>query len=267
MNINEFFDSEHIEFRSVIPSDSVVLRRPDKLEQRGLAVTELKTVIPFLIPYYVPDEGETNISLYARPRDYHLYSSGLSARGEKALSEYYGGKFVCFADNSPIDERRACLMSGLGILGDNGMLINEKYGSYVFLGEFYTDVPCEKLGFTGLCDIKECEHCGACSRGCPMKAEGRECLSAVTQKKGTLTEDEAEYIKRYGSAWGCDICQTVCPHNRKPERSPVEFFGENRIPYLTGEALDSMSDAEFSSRAFSWRGREVPRRNLRLFGI
>ena len=101
-----------------------------------------------------------------------------------------------------------------------------------------------------------------------MTESGMDCLSAVTQKKGDLSEDEKAYIKKYGSAWGCDICQLVCPLVKKAidggAETPIEFFRENRIKNLTPEALSEMTDEEFKKRAFSWRGRATVERNLRL---
>ena len=85
-----------------------------------------------------------------------------------------------------------------------------------------------------------------------MTIDSLDCLSAVTQKKGDLSEDEKAYIKKYGSAWGCDICQLVCPLVKKAidggAETPIEFFRENRIKNLTPEALSEMTDEEFKKR-------------------
>ena len=177
-----------------------------------------------------------------------------------------GEKFAGFADHSPIDERDAAARAGLGIIGRNGMLITNPYSSYVFLGELITTkaVPCaaQEIGY--------CEDCGACRRACPMEAIGT-CLSALTQKKGALTDAEAETIRRYGSVWGCDICGEVCPHTRRALRegtiySEIPFFSEQTVSRLTLAGLDAMDDEAFSARAFAWRGRETVQRNLLLFG-
>ncbi len=103
------------------------------------------------------------------------------------LSEKYGKNFCGMADSAPINEVRAAAYAGLGLQGDNGMLINEKYGGYVFIGAIYTDAVFEYGGDK----TSSCIHCGKCGEACPMK-NGRDCLSAVTQKKGDLTEGEAE---------------------------------------------------------------------------
>lgn len=95
------------------------------------------------------------------------------------------------------------------------------------------------------------------------------CLSSLTQKKGELTEIEQEMIKKYASAWGCDICQEVCPYTERALKggsiyTNIEFFKESRTPYLTSEAIENMSDEEFLSRAYSWRGRQTILRNLKI---
>ena len=85
-----------------------------------------------------------------------------------------------------------------------------------------------------------------------------------------LTESERENIVKYGSAWGCDICQDVCPHTAQAIKrgsiyTPVKFFDEELTPYLTSQAVSDMSDEDFAKRAYSWRGRKVIMRNLELF--
>ena len=86
-------------------------------------------------------------------------------------------------------------------------------------------------------------------------------------KKGELTEKEADAIKKYGSAWGCDICQEVCPYTLHAKRkgtiyTEVEFLKNNLTPILTREKINEMSDEEFNTRAYSWRGRKTISRNL-----
>jgi epoxyqueuosine reductase QueG len=102
-----------------------------------------------------------------------------------------------------------------------------------------------------------------------LRGEGDKCLSAITQQKAPLSDDEMLLLKRYNTAWGCDLCQTACPHNKRALRegtatSPISFFREARIPYITPAVLAEMTDAEFASRAFSFRGRAVLERNLKV---
>ena len=108
-------------------------------------------------------------------------------------------------------------------------------------------------------------HCGACKRACPagiLRGEGEDCLSAITQKKGELSDSEISLMIKFNTAWGCDLCQISCPHNKNPEKTPLEFFYRDRIDHLTRPLLDAMSKDEFKSRAFAWRGRKTVERNL-----
>lgn len=263
-------EKEKIEYFGVIPFSACHCRRPDIIERRGIPAGNIRSAVMLLIPYFVND-GTGNVSFYARSCDYHLYCEGLFARVIPALEERYGERFLGFADKSPIQENVAASMAGLGVVGDNFMLINETYGSFVFVAEILSTAPPEVLGFSGgTPEESYCTHCGACRRACPMTRDGMECLSAVTQKKGLLTVQEAEYLKKYGYAWGCDICQLACPMTRKAVESgvqtPIAFFHEERIPVLTAERLSRMDEEEFRLRAFSWRGREPLLRNLKILG-
>ena len=264
MTVKEIFAEENIEYVAALELSASDIRRPDIIARRGLSADEALCALVFLIPYNVSGESG-NVSLYARARDYHAYCDELFPRLEKALTREFGGKFAGFADKSPIEETRAALLAGLAVRGDSYVIINEKYGSFVFIGEVLTNNTAASLGLDGAPRaVRECLHCGACRRACPMK-NGRECLSSVTQKKGELTEDEKRYIVENGSAWGCDICQTACPLNKNIAETPIDFFKADRIAKLYLKTLENMSDEEFSRRAFSWRGRKTVERNLRLF--
>lgn len=260
------FENEGIVCWGILPFSSCECRRPDIIERKGISACEIKSAVVFLVPYYVND-GEGNISLYARSGDYHAYCDALFARILPLLEEKYGERFFGFADKSPIEENIAAAKAGLGVIGDNYMLISETYGSFVFLAEILSTAEPEKLGFTGeIHEIASCLHCGACKKACPAVLDGMECLSALTQKKGTFTAEEEAYIRKYGSVWGCDICQLVCPMNRKVieagVQTPIPFFKENRIAVLTLDALENMTKEEFAARSFSWRGKAPLRRNL-----
>ena len=225
-----------------------------------------RSVLMFVIPYYA---GETvNLSRYAAARDYHIFIKEITDRliaGIKA--EYPEANAKGYGDHSPINERSAALRAGLGILGDNGLLIHEKYGTYIFIGDVITDLSPELLFAKPAGAVHFCEHCGKCKAACPtgiLRGEGMDCLSAITQKKGELSESEKTLMRKYNTAWGCDICQTACPHNQKPEITPIAFFRESLIPHLTEEILSSMSKEDFSERAFAWRGRATVARNVEI---
>ena len=223
-----------------------------------------RSVLIFLIPYYV--SKPKNLSVYAASLDYHIYIKRITSELISLMKALYPeNNFVGYGDHSPIDERGAALIGGLGILGDNGLFINEKYGSYVFIADIVSDLSPSELGAVK-CEVKTCTHCSACLFACPtgiLRGEGDDCLSAITQRKGELSENEIELMRKCDTVWGCDLCQSVCPYNKSPALTPIEFFHRDRIECLTSEKLNALSKVEFKSRAFGWRGRAVVERNLK----
>lgn len=261
--LSAVFHSMKIEYYAILPYSRCI---ETSAAIRARAGFEPRSVIVYVIPYYT---GETvNLSRYAASYDYHIIIREI---GECVISHlraiYPDASFRSFGDHSPIDERHAALIGGLGIAGDNGLLINEKYGSYVFIGDVITDIPPADLGAMTPVIPATCEHCSACRTACPtgiLRAEGSDCLSAITQRKGTLTREEISLMRAYNTAWGCDECQTVCPHNLTPTTTPLDFFYRDRISDLTRDILENMSDGEFAKRAFAWRGRATVERNLHI---
>ncbi len=260
-----------------IPLSSCRLIRPHLLERAGLPLTG--TVIFFAVPYVLcedVDRAERTLSLYAVPRDYHGYMRELSDAVLPSLRQQYPShRFALFSDHSPVAEVDGAARAGLGVLGCNGLLLNEAYGSFVFLGEIITDVDFVAVTGSPPSDIPalppRCEGCGACLQACPAR-DGETwvapCLSELTQKKGMLTDREQELLTAHPLVWGCDTCQLACPHNRRVlaagRDTPIRYFREKRINRLTPQALEAMSEEEFSERAFAWRGRAVIQRNLTL---
>ena len=222
----------------------------ERLLRRFFPEDDPRSVLLFIVPYYAGDSPERNVSLYAVPRDYHGFFRSLFREIETAL----GGAAKGYADSSPIDERSAACRAGLGDVGDNGLLINRRYGSYVFIGEiFCTFEPAE---YAVPHADEGCLHCGACRRSCPSP---QDCLSDRTQRKGVPDEETVALMRRYHTAWGCDICQKVCPLNQGKEQTPIRYFREE----LVWDASGALAAADMD-RAYYWRGIEVIRRNLAI---
>ena len=259
-----------VEFAAALPFSACRVFSPELIERRGTSPSAIKTALLFLVPYYVNDGMGGNISVYARAHDYHFFFENLYKEAIPLLESAYGAPFYGFADKSAIAEVHAASSAGLGMIGDSGLIINKKYGSYVFIGELLTPAEPEFFGISEgeAFEPSFCSHCGACKKACPM-SEGLGCLSMVTQKKGELTESERDFIKKYGSAWGCDICSAVCPYTKKAiaacAETPIEFFRQDRIVRLSSEAVNAMDKATFRGRAFAWRGKKTILRNLEIF--
>lgn len=253
--IKKIFIKENIEYASILNiNDCCIIN--ERLFERKTPFA--KSVIIFLVPYFAGEKNDRNISLYAVSRNYHDYLEFIFEKVISELKEEFPEHiFTGMGDHSPIAETRAAACAGLGIIGDNYRLINEKYGSYVFIGGIFTDLTCK----ISPKEIQTCNHCGACRKSCPSPEN---CLSAITQRKGELTEDEIAMMIKYNTAWGCDICQMVCPMNKKIEQTPIDFFKNELIYHLTPEILGAMSDDELAHRAFGWKKRKTIERNIKL---
>ena len=216
-----------------------------------------KTVITFLFPYKVNEKRPKNISRYAAVADYHLVCGEMLKSIANLLKKRYQNfDFVPFIDNSPINEVKAAVLSGLGVVGKNKLLINKKYGSYCFIGEIITDCEIQSVNILNT----DCINCGACINSCPsgfLGDKNNKCLSAITQQKVPLNEKEKLLIKNSGVIWGCDVCQQVCPMNKTVVTTPIkQFISSYRDEYIKGE--------DINKRAYEWRGEKVILRNYEL---
>lgn len=231
---------------------------------KGRLPQNAKSVIVACFPYLLPEKSykKRNVSKYAVVTDYHSVALGrLQSACNKLREIFPSEEFAAFADNSPIPEVRAACLAGLGVRGMNSLLITENYGSYVFIGEIVTSLTLEakKAG------LSPCVKCGRCLEACPAKALGKngvdseKCLSAITQKKGSLSEAEEKLMLECGCVWGCDICQDICPMNQNAAFTQIEEFLRSPIPVLTAQT-------DIDGRAYEWRGRKVIERNLAVFG-
>ncbi len=265
--LSKFFLKKEIKLWAALPLSECKTVKPYLLERENITDG---TAVMMAVPYFSRDclRQDRNLSCYAVAEDYHLFFRDLFDELLPQLrSRFPQNRFAGFADHSPIAEVDAAARAGLGIIGKNRLLITEPYSSFVFLGTLVTDaaIPCE------VHSVKTCENCNQCRSACPVGASSV-CLSALTQKKGELTESEREAILTGGSVWGCDVCQLVCPHTKKALEngtifSPIPFFSKNTVTRLTVQKLDGMTDAEFASRAYSWRGKATVRRNAELLNF
>lgn len=212
---------------------------------------------PHTNSHHVPD-AETHrgwISRYAWGDDYHDFLRQKLESLVKEMLRVHGEDFewkIC-VDTAPLLERSYARAAGLGWIGKNTCLINEQQGSWFFLGEVLLSIALEP-------DSPPPDRCGTCTRcieSCPTDAivprpdggwrlDARRCISYLTiEKRGEIPEDLQTQMGNH--VFGCDICQDVCPWNR---RSPVleesAFQPREFAPDLL--KLASLTEEEFGTR-------------------
>ncbi|WP_455539571.1 tRNA epoxyqueuosine(34) reductase QueG [Terrisporobacter sp.] len=244
----------------------------DKRINPKLIMEDAKSIIVCAFPYYVKEEYESNISKYCYGLDYHfVIKEKLNNICEEIKSRDENFKYEVFTDNGPLVDRHLAYLAGIGYYGINNNIITDKYGSYIFIGYIVNNYDLE---YDKPVD-KTCLQCNKCVNNCPgnalegdYKMDPKKCVSFITQKKGELTLEEIEKMKKNKYIFGCDVCQTVCPHNKDISESNFEEFTTNLITNLSGEEINSISNKEFKrrykDRAFSWRGRNIIKRNMDL---
>src|SRR6267143_1275293 len=173
------------------------------------------------------------ISRYAWGRDYHQVLRDRLDRLVDSVREHFSGPFEArsYVDTGPVQERALAKHAGLGWLGKNTLLLNETLGSFFFLGVILTtlDLP-PSLGPNELPPPDLCGNCRQCLDACPTQAfvepyvmDARKCISYLTiELRGPIPEEFREPMGNH--VFGCDICQDVCPWNRRAAISPIQEF-------------------------------------------
>jgi len=209
------------------------------------------------------------ISRYAwSGQDYHDSVSQRLRRVEAAVRKAAGTEDVvtrCYVDTGPIVERVVAKYAGIGWIGKNTCLINQKAGSWLFLGVILTSLELE----AGLPAPDRCGTCTRCIDACPTDAliapyqlDSNQCIAYLTiEKRGAITEDLRSGMGRH--IFGCDICQDVCPWNRKAPATRMEEFQPR--PELVNPALDWL--AEISAEQFRETFRRSPLIRAKRAGV
>jgi epoxyqueuosine reductase len=185
------------------------------------------------------------------PTDYHDQLLGRLRQVEAAVRERFPCETRCYVDTGPLVERAMAAKAGVGWIGKNTCVINQELGSWLLLGVVVTSIPVAAGGELRIA-VDRCGSCTRCIDACPTDAlvapyqmDASRCIAYLTiEKKGVIPEELREPMGR--QVFGCDICQDVCPWNRRAPISANE--GMLARTQMVNPALDwlaAMDGAEF----------------------
>ena len=251
-------------------------RNFDKRLDPRLLVPDSKSVISLLFNYYTNKKQEDNqspkISTYAFGVDYHF----VIKRKLKELMNYVKSKIGdvggrVFVDSAPIMEKAWASKSGLGWIGKNTNLISKKTGSFFFIAEVIVDLELEY-------DSPTTDHCGSCTKcidACPTEAliapyqiDGSKCISYLTiELKDQIPNEFKDKMDNW--AFGCDVCQTVCPWNRfANEHEEESFTPKEELLKMTknewNEITEEVFDKVFKNSAIKRTKFDGLKRNIKF---
>jgi epoxyqueuosine reductase len=206
------------------------------------------------------------IARYAWGDDYHEVMKTMLDRVVVRLREETGPfEARTYVDTGPIVERAYAAAAGLGAWGKNTCLLHPEHGSWFFLGEAVLDLDLPADPPRG--DM--CGNCTACLEACPTGAlpapyvlDARRCISYLTiEIKGAIPEDQREGLGR--QVFGCDICQDVCPWNRRRRHQGPDAFTAR--PGLVAPSLDEL--ATLDADTFRERFQKSPLKRAKRRGL
>lgn len=171
----------------------------------------------------------------------------------------------CYVDTGPLVERVYAKYAGVGWMGKNTCILNQKLGSWLFLGVILTSLELPP-------DVPAPDRCGTCTRcieACPTdafvapyKLDSKKCISYLTiEKRGTIAEELRQGMGQ--QVFGCDICQDVCPWNRKAPITKADEFHPR--PELVNPALEWL--ARMNAEEFAGTFRSSPIKRAKLSGL
>ncbi|KPU27099.1 4Fe-4S ferredoxin [Caloranaerobacter sp. TR13] len=199
--------------------------------------------------------------------DYHNVLYGKLESLVSHLKKIKDIEYKIFVDTGPLVDREIAKRAGIGWYGKNCLIINDEYGSFIFIGYIITNLEIEVDSES----VSNCGNCRLCLDACPTKAleddyilNPKKCISYLTQTKEKIPYELRD--KMNTKIYGCDTCQLVCPKNKNARKGKTKEF----IPKVTGGYLDivemfNLSNKEFKRKyghmAGSWRGKNILKRN------
>ena len=247
--------------------------RVRRMNRPGSLLDGARSVVSLAMSYNTGEPSDDapsprgKVARYAWGRDYHSLIKSRTRRFVRELPEVVGGPVRAryFVDDGPMNDRAAAERSGVGWFGKNTNILTPTHGSWVFLAEVVTDLrlrPDASLK-------KTCGECVRCIPACPTDAivapfviDNRRCISFLTiELRGPIPRELRPLMGDW--VFGCDICQEVCPVNRKAAASrEVEF--RKRHDFDAPELIPLLS---LDEEGFRRRFEGSPIRRAKLAGL
>jgi epoxyqueuosine reductase len=228
-----------------------------------------KSVVCVAQDYFVPLEPAVDprpqgrVARYALGDEYHTFMKPrLHALADWIKQEFPQAQTRCAVDTAPVMEKELAARAGVGWIGKNTCLINEEIGSWLFLGEILTTLDLPH-------DLPAADRCGTCTRcidACPTQAisapyqlDAARCISYLTiEHRGDISAELAAQLGDW--IYGCDICQEVCPWNR---RSPIAL-DPALAPRFVGGAIALDEIGAWSAGDYQSRLRDSAMKRVKL---
>ncbi|OGJ48206.1 tRNA epoxyqueuosine(34) reductase QueG [Candidatus Peregrinibacteria bacterium RIFOXYB12_FULL_41_12] len=200
-------------------------RGSSKRADPSLILEDVKSVICLAVNYYPGDhKSDTGlVARYAWGDNYHEVIGSMCKKVCDFLIKNYGDSPKCYTDTGAILERYFAVKSGLGFIGKNTCLITPEFGSWVFLSVIFSKIEFEPTSHVA---TGKCGPCERCIKACPTGAlsekrvDARKCISYLTiEKRGPFSDEERSMVTGQNFCFGCDICQSVCPHNVRAKKT------------------------------------------------
>ncbi|MCS6983833.1 MAG: DUF1730 domain-containing protein [Leptospiraceae bacterium] len=239
---------------------------------------EAKSLIVALYPYYHSEveialkKSPYKIARYAWGFDYHhvvkeVFSQALFSLG------FSREEFRVVVDSTPVNERYLARGASLGFIGRNGMLIHPKGGSYFFIALAFTSRKLRARRWQTVDPRQDmdqwCRNCHLCVKACPtsaLRGDGTMkvelCLSYLTIENRGETLEYPKKTRSHRWVFGCDICQQVCPYNKRPWQTPNPDFRPHVVARAFSQGSLCFSRKELRQSALSRAGKKGLKRNL-----